>query len=159
MKVLVISDTHGYISNARYAIDKNPEAEMVIHLGDYCKDAVQLSKLYPGIIFEFVSGNCDNRSNAVCTEKTIEIENCRIFMTHGHNYSVKLNLRPILKRAEEENARLVLFGHTHIAGIDKEDNILLINPGSISQSRGSKPESYAVLDISEGKIKADIFYV
>ncbi len=158
MKVLVISDSHGYISNARLAIEKNPEIEIIIHLGDYYKDAVRLNELYPNIRFEFVSGNCDG-NKAINTEKVLQVENNIIFITHGHNYSVKWNYKPILERAKSENAKLVLFGHTHISAIDKIDNILLINPGSITQSRSNYSESYAILDITKNSIKSDICHI
>jgi putative phosphoesterase len=158
MKVLVMSDSHGYISNARLAIEKNPEIETIIHLGDYYKDAVRLSELYTNNRFEFVCGNCDG-SKAICAEKTLEMENNIIFITHGHNYSVKWNYKTILDRAKSENAKLVLFGHTHIAAIDKIDNMLLLNPGSITQSRSKHSESYAILDITKNSIKTDICYI
>lgn len=158
MKVLVISDTHGHISNAEKAIDSNPEIEVIIHLGDYYKDAVCLSELYPNINFEFVSGNCDS-NKALYSEKTLEIANNKIFITHGHNYSVKWSYKPILERAKAENAKLVLFGHTHIAVIEKINNILLLNPGSIAQSRSNLPESYAILDILDEDIRTDICYI
>ncbi len=158
MKVLVISDTHGHISNAEKAIYSNPKIELVIHLGDYYKDAVRLSELYPNIKFEFVSGNCDN-NKAICSEKTLEIANSKVFITHGHNYSVKWSYKPILERAKAENSILVLFGHTHIAVIEKINNVLLLNPGSATQSRSNLPESYAILDISDEDIRTDICYI
>ncbi len=159
MKVLVISDTHGYIYNAKKAIDRNPEIEMIIHLGDYYKDAVQLSQLYPNIKFEYVYGNCDFGVGAVSAEKTIEIEGKKIFITHGHRYSVKWDYNRILSQAEIENAEVILFGHTHIAVVDNEKNILIVNPGSISESRSSSSESYAIMEFEEDNIKTDIFYV
>lgn len=158
MKVLVMSDSHGFLSNAKFVLDKNPEIKFVIHLGDYYSDAVKLSEMYKNIRFEFVSGNCDG-NRGLCSEKTLEVENTKIFITHGHNYSVKWNYRTILERAKLEDANIILFGHTHIATIDRLDNIILLNPGSISQSRSNQSESYAILDIRGNKIKTDIFYI
>lgn len=159
MKVLVISDTHGYIYNAKKAIDRNPEIEMIIHLGDYYKDAVQLSQLYPNIKFEYVYGNCDFGIGAVCSEKTIEIEGKKIFITHGHRYSVKWDYNRILAQAEIENANVIMFGHTHVAVVDNNQNILIVNPGSISESRSNNPESYAILEVEGDNINADIIYI
>ncbi|HEY5585344.1 MAG TPA: metallophosphoesterase [Ruminiclostridium sp.] len=159
MKVLVMSDTHGYIINAKEAIDRNPDIEMVLHLGDYCRDAAQLSQLYPNIRFEYVYGNCDIGIGAISAEKTIEIEGKRIFMTHGHKYSVKWDYNRILAKAEMENAEVILFGHTHVSAIDNVNNILIVNPGSISESRSRNPESYSILEISKYNIKSDIVYV
>lgn len=159
MKVLVMSDTHGYIFNARQAIHRNPDIEMVLHLGDYCRDAVQLSQLYPNLKIEYVYGNCDIGIGKTCAEKTIEIEGKKIFMTHGHKYSVKWDYNRILEKAEREDADLVLYGHTHVSVVDNEKNIPIVNPGSISESRSSKPESYAILEISKDNIKSDIYYI
>jgi len=159
MKVLVMSDTHGYIFNAKQAIDRNPDIEMVLHLGDYCRDAVQLSQLYPDIIFEYVYGNCDIGIGTISAEKTIEIEGKRIFMTHGHKYSVKWDYNRILAQAKIQNAEVILFGHTHIAVIDNVKNSLIMNPGSISESRSNNPESYAILDISNDNIKTGLYYI
>ena len=159
MKVLVMSDTHGYIINAKEAIDKNSDIEMVLHLGDYCRDAAQLSQLYPNIKFEYVYGNCDIGIGAISGEKTIEIEGRRIFMTHGHKYSVKWDYNRILAKAEMDKAEVILFGHTHVAVIDSSSDVLILNPGSISESRSNSPESYAILEISEDNIKTDIYYL
>jgi putative phosphoesterase len=90
---------------------------------------------------------------------TIEIEGKRIFMTHGHKYSVKWDYNRILAKAEMDNADIILFGHTHVAVIDNAQNVLIINPGSISESRSSDSESYAILDISETDVKTDIYYL
>ncbi len=159
MKVLVMSDTHGYIFNAREALDRHPEVEMVLHLGDYCKDASQLSQLYPDIRFEYVYGNSDIGVGTVSADKTIEIEGVTVFMTHGHKYSVKWDYNRILAKAQAERASVVLFGHTHVAVIDNIDNRLVINPGSISESRSSKSESYIIMDVVEDKVNAEIYYM
>lgn len=159
MKVLVISDSHGYISNAKTAIDKNPGIKMVLHLGDYCRDAAQLNQLYPDIDFEYVYGNCDIGVGSVPADKTIEIEGKRIFMTHGHRYSVKWDYSKLLEKAAYEEADVILYGHTHISAVDYVDNVLIVNPGSISESRSNMSESYAVLDVSEEKVNAELYFI
>lgn len=159
MKVLVLSDTHGYIINAKAVIDKNLDVDMVIHLGDYCRDAIQLNQMYPNIKFEFVYGNCDIGIESILPEKTIEIEGKRIFITHGHRYSVKWDYNRILEKAESEMAEVVLFGHTHVSAIDNVDDFLIVNPGSISESRSNMSESYAILNITKDKINAELYYV
>ncbi len=158
MKVLVMSDTHGYIFNAREAIAKHPDVEMVIHLGDYCRDAVQLNELYPKINFEYVYGNSDIAIGSESAEKTIVVEGNTIFMTHGHRYSVKWDYNRIMAKAEEEKASVVLYGHTHVAVLDRVDNKLVVNPGSISESRSSRSESYVIMDLCDGKANAKIYY-
>ena len=57
MKILVISDTHGDTENAEMVIRKNMDADLVIHLGDYFRDAEKLAKLFPQLKFEYIYGN------------------------------------------------------------------------------------------------------
>ena len=56
--------------------------------------------------------------------------------------------------AQQQQADIVIFGHTHVPLIEKIDKITFINPGSISKPRllqGQK--TYAILDIYEGQIR------
>lgn len=159
MKVLVMSDTHGYLTNAMRAIDNNPDVDMIIHLGDYCRDVADLEQLYPDKKFEYVYGNSDFGVGLVEAEKTLEIEGRRIFLTHGHKYSVKWDLDRIVAKAEIENAHIALYGHTHVALIDQTCDCMVLNPGSISESRSNLSESYAILDITPEKVDAEFFYI
>ena len=52
-------------------------------------------------------------------------------VTHGHLFNVKSGLMKLRYKALEQNANIVCFGHSHILGIEKVDDILFINPGSI----------------------------
>ena len=58
--------------------------------------------------------------------------------------------------AEQLNANIIICGHTHIADIKLQNNILLVNPGSISLPKLSFNPTYAVLDLSTIKPKAEI---
>ena len=58
-KILVISDTHGDTTLAERVLNKNQDVDMVIHLGDYFRDADRLNNLFPNIRFEYVYGNSD----------------------------------------------------------------------------------------------------
>ena len=76
-------------------------------------------------------------------------------LTHGHNYNVNYGLMNLSYKAEEENAQIVLYGHTHRYNVDYINNIFFLNPGSVSRPR-DKDASAAILNISEsGDIFAD----
>jgi putative phosphoesterase len=62
-------------------------------------------------------------------------------------------------KAEEQQADILLFGHTHIPDIAEKDRCIIINPGSASDPRGNSNESYAVIEISDGRISARICHV
>jgi putative phosphoesterase len=159
MKMLVLSDTHGDIEKAKDVIGNSDGIDMVIHLGDYFRDAQKLSGMFPGILIEYIYGNSDFMIDNVPAEKMLEYEGKRIFITHGHRYSVKWNYDKLCRKAEEMNADVLLFGHTHVADIVKKDSYYLINPGSISDPRDSSSESYVIIEIDGGKVSPRLCYL
>lgn len=159
MKILVISDTHGDIDKAEKAIKMNHDINLIIHLGDYFRDAQKLSSMFPGIPMEYIYGNSDFMIEDVPAEKVLECGGKKIFITHGHRYSVKWDYEKLYKKAEEMNVDLLLFGHTHIADIVDRKDYFLVNPGSISDPRDDSDESYAIIEIDEEKIQPKLCYI
>lgn len=150
MKILVMSDLHGAISNAESAIEKENDAKAVIFLGDGLKSAEELSYIYNDRRFYMVAGNCDGLISFEPATRIIEISGKKLLITHGHPFGVKQSLRMLKERAKLEGVSLALYGHTHIADIRNEDGIFFVNPGTLSE-RGSFA-SYAVIEIDGDKI-------
>lgn len=159
MKILVLSDTHGDIDKAEKAIKDNSDITMVIHLGDYFRDAEKLSVLFPDLQIEYIYGNSDFMIGDVPAEKLLEFDGIKIFMTHGHRYAVKWDYEKLHRKAEELGVDLVLFGHTHISDMVQKKDYVLMNPGSISDPRNNSSESYAVIEINNGKLIPKLMYV
>lgn len=153
MKILVISDTHGDIDKAEKAIRRNRDADLIIHLGDYFRDAQKLSAIFPDIPFEYIYGNSDFMIEDVPAEKLLELEGKRIFLTHGHRYSVKWDYEKLYRKAEELKVDLLLFGHTHIPDLIKRNGYYVLNPGSTSDPRDDSNESYAIIEIDGDKLE------
>ena len=83
-------------------------------------------------------------------EKEIELGGKKIWLTHGHNYYVSLDLKVIEQEAVARGMDIVMFGHTHRPVIIVEDNITLINPGSISYPRQADAiPTYIILEIND----------
>lgn len=158
MKILVISDTHGDTNKAEEAIRSNKEVNLIIHLGDYFRDAQKLSNLFPDIPVEYIYGNSDFMIEDVPAEKMLDVCGKRIFITHGHRYSVKWDYDKLYKKAEELHADMLLFGHTHIPDIIEKDKYYVLNPGSTSDPRDDSDESYAIIEIANGKVAPKICY-
>lgn len=155
MKILVISDTHGNINNVLSILEKNQEIDRIIHLGDNEKDAEDLEYI-TSLPIDYVPGNCDYMSNNQ-PEKILSLVNKRIFITHGHYYGVKNNLEKIKKVGIENNFDMILYGHTHMASIEKYKKLSIINPGSITDPRDGKGCSFALLEIDDiGRITIEI---
>jgi putative phosphoesterase len=158
MKILVISDTHGDTNKAEKAIRSNKGIGLIIHLGDYFRDAQKLSDLFPDIPIEYIYGNSDFMVEDVPAEKMLDICGKKIFITHGHRYSVKWDYEKLFRKAEELHADMLLFGHTHIPDIVERGKYYILNPGSTSDPRDDSDESYAIIDIDGGKVEPRICY-
>ena len=78
----------------------------------------------------------------------------RIFAVHGHRYDVKYDreLDYLLHAAAQEQADVVLFGHTHVQYCETREGILVLNPGACAYFR----PHYANLYLENGKAWADL---
>lgn len=130
MKIVVFSDSHGMISPMRRAAELHSDADLFLHLGDGCREFEMLCEQM-GIKGQDVRGNCDLADYETPAFRLLEIGGCKIFMTHGHEFSVKFTLSELISAGEREGADLILFGHTHIPLCSYEKGIHLLNPGSI----------------------------
>lgn len=147
MKILVLSDSHGNVSNMVAAVEQTAP-RMIFHLGDCWRDAEKLHDLFPDIPLEQVPGNCDHRPSEP-SERLLCLADKRILLCHGHTYGVKQSLLTAGYAAEEQNLDLFLFGHTHRPLVDRRGKTLFVNPGSIGDYR--RP-FYAVVTIVDGKL-------
>ena len=88
MRLLIISDTHGDISKVCKVVnDIKDLIDGIIHLGDIVEDADKLRKLYSKIPVYNICGNCDYGTN-VPPMNILDFEGKKIFITHGHLFSV-----------------------------------------------------------------------
>ena len=149
----VVSDTHGDEYTIKKVIEEFKNLDMVIHLGDNVEDAEVLKENLKGKVI-LVRGNCDIGSKEPL--ELIEIvEGNKIFITHGHRYNVKNTLSNLFYRAQELDAQIALFGHTHVSEIEFEQGIWMINPGSAALPRDMR-SSVAIIDIQQENINASI---
>ena len=156
MKILVISDSHGYNGNILKVLQKVTDIDMLIHLGDGETEFENIKKSYPNIKMYHVAGNCDYDSNSP-NELVIPVDyNLKIFATHGHRYYVKYSLEAIKSSALENRCSIALFGHTHERLQKYEDGLYILNPGSISCPRDNNKPSYGIIDISKSGIMTNI---
>ena len=151
MRVLVISDTHHDVYALRHALQCQPAAEIVIHLGDGASDVEEVKPFFPEKMFLQVRGNCDWGSMLPYQEEYI-LGKKKIFYTHGHVYQVKYGMYHLISAARDIHADIALFGHTHVAMTDYQDGLHLMNPGSLSGCEGT----YGILDITPAGIVTNI---
>ncbi len=152
-RICVFSDSHGYGENMLRVIDREKPA-MVIHLGDGLSDLWQVTRKYPDLPVESARGNCDRYSTAMNTLR-LTVEGKRIFACHGHTYDVKFD--PALTRlryaALEDEADILLFGHTHIPMQDHDLGMDILNPGTVGESYCP---TYGLIVIDGGRVTTEI---
>lgn len=154
MRVLVVSDTHRDLASFRQAVLRQPQAEVVIHLGDGEEEAREMKLNFPDRMFLQVRGNCDWGS-ALPTEGLQVLEGKRIFYTHGHVYRVKYGMYEAVAAARGHKADVLLFGHTHVPMTEFSDGLHIMNPGSLHGSGGT----YGILDITPAGIVTNILKI
>lgn len=160
MKILIISDIHGDYDSFNKALE-NEKYDKLIVLGDLFEygsyyDEIDDSEIINKLIENknkllLIKGNCDYM---IDYEKyglyahdifSLTINNHVFTFTHGHLYN-KINLPRFY-------GDVFVTGHTHIPKIEKEKNIIYLNPGSIGKPRGLSSKSYILLDENKIQLK------
>ena len=132
MRLLILSDSHRYMDFMERCIEVF-RPDCVIHLGDYYPDGYELRQLASGTAFYQVPGNCDEYSCDPFLPRVMSpvIGGVRFFLTHGHQHHVKSTRYSLLEDARRNKAQVVLYGHTHIQDLHREeDGLLVMNPGA-----------------------------
>jgi len=151
-KILLLSDTHGYIDNQILKFVK--QADEVWHVGDIGSFEVidTLKKLKP---LRAVYGNIDNA--LIRTEFPLDdkftIENVTVWMTHIGGYPNRYDLR-IREKISKNPPQLFISGHSHILKVmfDKKLNLLHMNPGAAGKHGFHTVRTMLRFEINEDKI-------
>lgn len=148
MRILVVSDTHRKNDAFLSIVEAMEPFDAVIHCGDVegCEYVISEAAGCESFI---VAGNNDFFSS-LPREIETTIGKYKVLITHGHNYYVSMNYDFIKQDAVNRGFDLVFFGHTHKPVVDKDRNITLVNPGSLTYPRqdGRRP-SFVIMDIDK----------
>ena len=149
MKVLILSDTHGYNDTMYEVIDREAPFDMLIHCGDL-EGAYDELRTKVNCTLHVVAGNNEYDPD-MDRVRVFDIGKYKAVLTHGHRYRLYSDLSSLFYLAAENHADFVFFGHTHVPMIKEEGPVTLINPGSLTYPRqhGRKP-SYIVGTIEDG---------
>jgi uncharacterized protein len=154
IRIAVVSDTHGDFRNVGKARAQLGRLDWLLHAGDHLADAgrVAASLGVDRSNVRAVVGNCDYPTNQPL-QTILTVGGIKILMTHGHTHGVKDDLQRVFVLGQAVQARIVIFGHTHIPLTLEQEGILLLNPGSLSLPRfDDDPPSCALLEIENGQI-------
>ena len=156
MRILVVSDSHGDEYALERAVEAQPTARVVIHLGDGAREAEGIADRFPNRTVYRVKGNCDwSDTGMLPFERDEVIGEKHLFFTHGQVYDVKMGLYRLISTARDRKADILLFGHTHQPLTEYEDGLYILNPGSLAHGQGNK-STYGLIDITPAGITLNI---
>ncbi len=151
----MFSDSHRDTDSMKSVVSKE-KPNMIIHLGDNLTDAQNIKELFPDTKIAYVRGNTDFNEDYI-SENHLMIEERLFFITHGHRYNVKWSKKEIKQKGIDDNADVVLFGHTHEPYVKCYKGIWFLNPGSIGRRFIRKTSgTYGVIDINSDKLVCNI---
>ena len=152
-KILLLSDTHGYIDEK--IISHTNYVDEVWHAGDIGNTRVidSIKLLKP---IKAVYGNIDSNEIRMMTEKNLifESEGVRVVMTHIAGYPGRYN-RNAIELIQKYNPNLFICGHSHILKViqDKKYNHLHFNPGAAGVYGFHKKRTMLKFSLQKGTIK------
>ncbi|MCR4742840.1 MAG: phosphodiesterase [Treponema sp.] len=176
MKYLICSDIHGSLTAFEKIIDffDSFNCDKLLLLGDLLYHgprnplpqghnpkelAIKLNSLAHKIIA--CRGNCDAEVDQMVLNFPlmgdyfqIIDQGVSIFASHGHIYAPVLKNGKLPKGCESANKKiivnnpsLILYGHTHVQLLEKnEEGNLICNPGSISLPKEDSPAGFAIYE-------------
>lgn len=157
MLIGVVADTHGDTEKICQHL-KPWKLDCLIFAGDYYRDGKKIAQILQ-INYYGVRGNCDRTESGAGDEEIISVMDKRFYIVHGHQYGVKQSINRLYYRAQELEADVVIYGHTHVAQLEQIDNIWMINPGSVSRPRYDNRGSYVLIEMDKNSFKPRLVYM
>lgn len=151
MRILIISDTHG--DDSAFIKIKKSELrfDVLIHAGDMDGSESFYESYFRGVR-HMVSGNCDY-GGRFPYEDVFMIDCYRVFLTHRHRQHIAQFDRAsdvLVEEAKQNDAQILIYGHTHYPVYETRNGVICINPGSTYRPR--QPDhrpTYGVLTIDD----------
>ena len=151
-KILLISDTHGYIGDE--IIKHINWSDEVWHAGDI-GNLELCEKIKKHTILRAVYGNIDNHiiRKEYPEFDVFECENIKILMIHIGGYPGRYTKKAI-NLIKKHSPDLFICGHSHILKVlkDRKFNLIHINPGAIGKHGFHKVRTMISLEVERDEI-------
>ena len=152
-KILLLSDTHGFIDEQILKFVK--QSDEVWHAGDIgnLKVTEAIKELKPLVC---VYGNIDGKDARAefPLDQKFDREGVSIWMTHIGGYPKRYNQR-VRKDLEAIAPKLFICGHSHILKVqyDEQYRLLHLNPGAAGKVGFHKVRTMLRFNLDAGEIK------
>lgn len=122
-RVAILSDTHGLLRDE--VKEELKQADVIIHAGDINTQTI-VDELKRYATLYIVRGNNDKEwAEEIPEQLFVTIEGVRFFIIH--------NKKEIPKDLKEVD--VIVYGHSHKYGVNEEQGVLMLNPGSCGKRR------------------------
>lgn len=150
VKIILASDNHGKREALDYLRSTYADYDYLIHCGDSEMDTEEMEG------FLFVAGNHDHYDASVPYQIILEAGGHRIYICHGHMDFMRYFLyASMVENARKKNCDTVFFGHVHTYQDKVQEEIRLLNPGSMYHNRDARHPSYMKILIDDEGIHAE----
>jgi len=160
MKIGLLSDTHTNIKNLNGAVEflKSSGAEIIIHLGDDYTDIDECGEedilRVPGVFSDMY------QDPEIPNRRIEDFLGWRVLLSHtvsSHENDLPDDIEPE-ELIRSKKIDVVLYGHTHIPDIKREEGIIYINPGHLKdEDKKGYPPTFCLLDFTEYTITIEIY--
>ncbi len=170
-ELLVISDTHGSAYTVKEVLAQlNFRPWAVLFLGDGLRDldTISTDPRYEGLSVYSVAGNCDKFGFFPADApdvRSVMVGELKILMMHGDTFGVKHGLGEAQRYAAQQEADVLLYGHTHApfaktiaageyigGGVTLQKPLVVANPGSLGRPGYGRDPSFGVLTVRNGQV-------
>lgn len=142
-RIGLISDTHGLLRPEAAAFLQG--SDHIVHAGDIGSEAIlrTLEEIAP---LTAIRGNIDTGpwAAAVPETQTVTLAGIRLHVLHDR--------RSLEGDPASSSVDVVVSGHSHRPSIEREGDVLYVNPGSAGPRRFKLPVSVAEIIVDEGSI-------
>ena len=154
-KIGLVSDSHGNIEALKEAVEQMGDVDLIIHTGDYIGDSDDI-RTWVNTPVMAVKGNMDSYERDRPDFIKTKVEDFTLYIAHGHHENVKWGKEDFAQKVKMNGADIGIFGHTHRKHLEKLNNVILINPGSVSLPNDDS-KSYAILTLDGKELDCNFY--
>jgi len=150
--VAVISDTHGKPHPNLFPLLDRHHPSLILHAGDV-GDLDLVTELEAFSRTVYVRGNVDPAGPVWPDSVSIRIKpgagrQIGLLLVHFAVARLRLN-RDVISLLQENPAQIVVFGHSHMPFLGRQQDTVLFNPGSAGPPRMGLPITMGLIEISD----------
>ena len=156
LRLAVVADTHSEPHPSCLGHLKTLAPDAILHAGDI-GDLEVLDALAAVAPLHAIRGNIDTRADDVPDVITLDLTQrghrvLRILLVHIGVYGPKLRA-DVVRLAKQEQASVVVCGHSHVPFVGEDKGLTIFNPGSIGPRRFALPIVFGTIEIQGGKLR------